>query len=60
MRRGHTQRESKVLRQQLRQVKWNNGVTGHGEERRGKLVENLKKKERDEPREGTEVNLIQL
>lgn len=26
------QRESKVLRQQLRQVKWNNGVTGRVEE----------------------------
>lgn len=28
MRRGHAQRESKVLRQQLRQVEMNDGVTG--------------------------------
>lgn len=32
------QRESKVLRQQLRQVKWNNGATGRVGERRGELV----------------------
>lgn len=32
------QKESKVLRQQLRQVKWNNRATGRAEERRGELA----------------------
>lgn len=34
MKRGHAQRESKVLCQQLRQVEMNDGVTGGREEER--------------------------
>lgn len=57
MKRGHTQRESKVLCQQLCQVEVNDGVMGRREERRGKLVECGKK---EGAREGTKVNPIQL
>lgn len=45
------QRESKVLRQQLRQVKWNNGATGRVAERRGELMEGGRKKGKVGPEE---------
>lgn len=54
------QRESKVLRQQLRQVKWNNGVTGRVEEGRGELVEEGKKRGRSAQKKRTKVNPFQL